>query len=210
MCSFASPELWSLLSDADKQGYLCLRLALHQASHKAQRNKRILHFKDSLKTIKCFCVRHNEFDNLRSFICGVVWFSDFIAINTHQLKQLLGKCKSSINGSLQKIGYVPDVNRGDAVAQMQSVFPYLKDNLAEMRKWTFRSTKEAQEIYELESPKPVIIREEKKKIFEISLNGLAKPQQQKSWDLNVFESDIFPQWNESQCLEADFSFSWES
>ena len=62
-----------------------------------------------------------------------------IVVNTRQLRILLGRCKSSINGSFQSLGYIPIVPDINANSQFINSFSFFKDNSIELRQWTFRS-----------------------------------------------------------------------
>lgn len=132
------PCLWWLLSEADKYQYHCLKMALALTSEKNQRNQRLNSFNKCIEAVKSFAIRGDNKDNIRSYICGIVWLKDGIAINTHYLKALISKCKSSINGSLQKMGLTINVSRTEAIAQMTAAFPNLKENTSELRKWSIR------------------------------------------------------------------------
>jgi hypothetical protein len=60
-------------------------------------------------------------------------------VNTTQLKRLVFKCKSSINGSLKGLGcgvIVTDPSAGD---ELLKEIPYWRDNAAEFRRWTIRT-----------------------------------------------------------------------
>ena len=129
---------WWSLSDTDKYQYSCLRLALAVSTDKNQRNQRITSFKKCIDAVNSFAVRGDGNDLLRSYVCGIIWLPEGIAVNTHYLKALISKCKSSINGSLQKMGYTITINRVEAASIMASTFPGLKENTSEIRKWSIR------------------------------------------------------------------------
>jgi hypothetical protein len=61
-----------------------------------------------------------------------------IAINTRQLRLLISKCKSSINGSLQKMGYTTHMSHSESWKILFSRIPLLKDHFIELRQWTIR------------------------------------------------------------------------
>jgi hypothetical protein len=105
-------------------------------------------------------------------LCGVCWLADGIAVNTHQLKRLVTKCKSSIYGSLQKIGYTVSLGRAESAQAMTAFFPMLKDNTAELRKWTVRRREDG-----LDYPSPgcrVKLQKPRPGVFEIPLEGLCR------------------------------------
>ena len=132
------PSFWWSLTETDKYQYNCLRLALAVSTEKNQRNQRIHSFRKCIEAVKAFAVRGDCNDKLRSYVCGIIWLPEGIAVNTHYLKPLISKCKSSINGSLQKMGYTLIANRVEAASIMASNFPNLKDYTSELRKWSIR------------------------------------------------------------------------
>lgn len=132
------PKYWNILSDFDKYHYNCLRMALSSQYGKNQRNKRIENFTEMLEIIKKFCVRGDGDDWRRFLVCGYCCFPEGIAINTRQLKILILKCKSSINGSLHKMGFNPNFGRAEACNSLLNAIPYLRENLNELRQWTVR------------------------------------------------------------------------
>lgn len=133
------PKFWGLLKPADMQQYICIRSALMSPYGKNYRNK-IENFGDVLQLLKGFCVKMDGDDWKRFLVAGICFFIDgSIAINTHQLRLFIGKCKSSINGSLHKLGYIYSVERSEAIKSITNLIPALKDNTVELRQWTFRS-----------------------------------------------------------------------
>ena len=129
-------EFW-LLNYIDRQQYFQLRSSLSQLTNKRQRNQKIAKFAEALEIIKKWAIRGDQDDHKRCLTCGVLWFDDGIAINTQHLKELLVKCKSSINTTLHDSGFdpYPKGNEGNELVRM---FPFFKNNLMETRKWTLR------------------------------------------------------------------------
>ncbi|EAX96201.1 hypothetical protein TVAG_000300 [Trichomonas vaginalis G3] len=135
---FQLPKYWQILSDFDKYQYNCLRANLSANYSKNQRNKRIENFTEILEIIRRFCVRGDGDDWRRFLVCGYCCFPDGIAINTRQLKLLIFKCKSSINGSLHKMGLSSNIAKNEATNSLIMAIPILRDNINEMRQWTVR------------------------------------------------------------------------
>ena len=131
------PVFYWMMNDMDKYGYNCLKYQLSNAT-KNQRNKRLTNFNEAIESIKLFAIRGDKDDKIRSLVSGICWLPEGIAINTHQLKALLGKCKSSINGSLQKMGFAQNLTRAESIQALTNFFPFFKDNTAELRKWSIR------------------------------------------------------------------------
>jgi hypothetical protein len=91
-----------------------------------------------LDAIKTFAIHDDENDWKRCLVCGVIWLPGSIAINTRQLRLLIDKCKSSINGSLHRMGYSSVTSRGDTSKQLIESVPQLRGNFGELRQWTVR------------------------------------------------------------------------
>ena len=132
------PNHWYILSEYDKYQYNYTRALMSSPSNKNQRNKRIETFSEALDAIKAYAIRGDGEDWRRCLVCGIFWLPEGIAINTRQLRLLIFKCKSSINGSLQKMGFNTNVSRTEAANIMINALPMLKDNTSELRQWTVR------------------------------------------------------------------------
>lgn len=133
-----TPKFFRLLSEADILAYNQLRSDLSSPNCRNRRNKRLETFSEMLNSIKSFAIRKDEDDWKRCLVCGVLWLNNGIAINTRQLRLLINKCKSSINGSLHRMGYSTVMCRGDTSNQLVEMIPLLKNNFAELRQWTVR------------------------------------------------------------------------
>ena len=131
------PTFYELLNADDKKSYEDLRKILNAPDHRYNRNKRIVTFNDMLDQIRKFCCRGDNDDWKRYLVCGICWINDDIAINTRQLRLLLGKSKSTINGAFSKMNYetLPFKNHD---AGLQEKIPFLKGNFTEARQWTVR------------------------------------------------------------------------
>jgi hypothetical protein len=136
---FDKPQYWDLLDDDDKGIYLRIRAALSAPMTRNRRNKRIEDFRAIIDAIEVF--QNSDVENKwrRCLVCGMCRLRNGIAVNTTQLKRLVFKCKSSINGSLKGLGYgviVTDPSAGD---ELLEEIPYLRDNGIEFRRWTIRT-----------------------------------------------------------------------
>jgi hypothetical protein len=133
-----APEFLDLLSPADQLQYSELSVRLSARSNRYVRHHRLDQFEESESAIRSFCIRSDDDDWKRCLVCGLWWFHDGICVNTAQLKLLLGKSKSSINGALSQlqfesvpVSYAPD---GELIRAM----PFLRDLPAAARQWTLR------------------------------------------------------------------------
>jgi hypothetical protein len=132
------PQYWQFLSETDKATYLNLKREFTEASLRHNRNTRLETFDGALDAIRQFAERKDGHDWRRFLVCGVCWMDNAIAINTRQLRLLVSKCKSSINGCLQKMGYATSMSHSESWKLLFSYIPPLKDHFAELRQWTVR------------------------------------------------------------------------
>lgn len=135
-----TPQHWDLLCDADKTEYSKLQSDFQSGTIKKSRNGRVETFEEILEEIRRYCVKEENKDDewKRYLVCGICWMEHAIAINTRQLKLLICKCKSSINGSLQKMGYTTNMAHSESWKILFPKIPLLKDHYSELRKWTIR------------------------------------------------------------------------
>jgi hypothetical protein len=132
------PKYFDVLTPSDQERYNELRATLSSQMCRNRRGKRLEGFSDMLASIRAFCIRRNEDDWKRCLVCGVCWLPNGIAINNRQLSILIDKCKSSINGSLQKMGYSTLQSRNESSSSLCEMIPLLKNNFNELREWTVR------------------------------------------------------------------------
>ena len=137
---FQVPQFWWLLNEQDCYGYQNLRLKIISLNHNLSRDQKNSFdvFQQILGMIQNFVMRGDNFDTRRGLVCGIYWLKDSLLINNHQFQCLVMKCKSSINGSLQKITYISCASRMDSSSMVVKVFPILLEYKNEIRKWTMR------------------------------------------------------------------------
>ncbi|EAY04835.1 hypothetical protein TVAG_226480 [Trichomonas vaginalis G3] len=186
------PNHYEDLEEEDKREYNQIRSIIQQ-SGRNHRGKRLEAFSELLDTLKNFAVRGDSNDWKRCLVVGVCWLENAIAINTRQLRQLTNKCKSSINGSLQRIGYMPVANHSLLNDLLQEKIPFLKGNFSELRQWTIRQQVAL-------TPKPAMP-EEKTKLSPAPVNILPIPtnietsnamQHSQSYEQNITEPENEP------------------
>lgn len=134
-----TPKYFSLLSEADRDKYRNLQTLLLHATEKRHRGHRLDIFLDCLKQIRQFCHRGDDDDWKRCCVCGVCFLKCGIALNSHQMKYLTNKCKSSINGALKMMKYKTTSARGDINPELVDFLPILKGNTNELRQWSVRT-----------------------------------------------------------------------
>lgn len=132
------PNHWFLLSDGDRGAYLKLRSRFYDEISKSKRGERIDIFIDRLNLVRAYLDRDESDKWKRCIVCGICFLESALAINIQQLRMLLGKCKSSINGSLQQLGYTAKPSTNEIDLELQQIVPIFKDDHAEFKKWTIR------------------------------------------------------------------------
>jgi hypothetical protein len=140
MATPALPRHWELLSRDDQAKYLTLQQSLATPSGKNRRNRSVETFPQTLETIKSFVNRNDGDDWKRSLVCGVCWLNSegTVAVNIRQLRVLVSKCKSSINGSFQLLGFSLVSAGTECSGSIGRCLPVLHDNFQELRQWTVR------------------------------------------------------------------------
>jgi hypothetical protein len=115
-----------------------LQRQLCSPSRRHQRAKSGAAFAEVLEMLRTFVMQGNEADTTRGLVCGIFWLHRKIAINTHQLAIITGKCKSSINGAFQALGYGTVPAGADVIGEIEAVFPFMKHQFGMLRQWTIR------------------------------------------------------------------------
>jgi hypothetical protein len=64
--------------------------------------------------------------------------NNMIAVNVRRLRLLVDKCKSSINGSFQRMGCLQFVGKTETVDLLADRIPQIRGNYPELREWSFR------------------------------------------------------------------------
>ena len=132
------PKYIELLSQADVVRYNSLRQTLSSNLCRYNRGNRLSTFQEMLTAIKTFCIHNDEDDWKRCLVCGICWLPQGIAVNNRQFSLLIDKCKSSINGSFQRMGYGTIQSRQDSQKLLTSAIPYLNGKYTEVREWSVR------------------------------------------------------------------------
>jgi len=132
------PANFNLLSGADQQEFLALKDKFHAVTARAGKGERLDVLSERLALIRQFIERGDEDDSTRTAVCGIFFLRDSLAVNIQSLRILLGKCKSSINGSLQRLGYSAEPHGCDADEEFLSRVPGPLRQGSELRTWSIR------------------------------------------------------------------------
>jgi hypothetical protein len=128
------PHFFDQLTPSEQSEYEALRRALASPSCKSRRNKSNETFQEVLDQLRRFVGDSTT----RGLVCGIVWLDRRIAINTHQLSLVSNRCKSSINGSFQSLGYGTIPSGADVSPEIERIFPFMKGQFGLLRQWTIR------------------------------------------------------------------------
>jgi hypothetical protein len=135
------PKYFSLLSAEEQSQYETLRCKLGSRGCRNNRDRRDAAFEENLSWIKDFCERGAGRDSIRSMVCGICWFPAALAVNIRNLRILTGKCKSSINGSLQRVGFQAVAPNDKTLDFLIQKMPELQRDSPSAREWSVRFCK---------------------------------------------------------------------
>jgi len=155
------PDHAELLSAKDLEEYQIMRQRFFAETSKSKKGERLESFIKKLQIIREYTEKGNSNDWKRSIVCGIFFLQNSIGINIQSLRTLLGKCKSSINGSLKQSGYVAHVQTLEFENELTSKIPLANRGMYDLRKWTMRihesQINEESKIPEFSEERPFII-----------------------------------------------------
>ena len=124
---------WNMLDQEDKNEYLTLRDSFHNSTSRERHGNSI---QGDLQTIRNYIDRKEQGKEIRSIVAGIAFSGTFVCVNTSQLKNLLGRCKSSINNGFLLLGYASAKTK---VRQcIISMMPSLLKDSSLLKQWTLR------------------------------------------------------------------------
>jgi hypothetical protein len=151
------PTFYERLKPEDQVSYRTMQAVVSRPENRYNRFRRLATLRSSVDEIRKFCIRGDDSDCARCLVCGICWLDrDEIGINTRQLRLLIAKSKSSINGAFAKMNYVTLPSRGKELDRLCRALPLLKEFPTELRQWTIRSPVEGTTL----EPIPIAVFEE--------------------------------------------------
>ena len=135
---FIQSQYWNNLGQEDRVEFQRLRQHFHQNQKITTKDPRLICFSNELSAILKFIEHSAQGRENRTILAGVAFAGPFICVNTRQLKNFLGRCKSSINGSFQQLGYVALKTKSKARTCVLSLLPSLMNDQNTLRQWTVR------------------------------------------------------------------------
>lgn len=135
---FLNQPLDQFLNKDDYEYYQTLKKTLSSHICRNCRNRRVESFNEILLAIRYFVDHSNEDAWKRSLVCGVCWYKNYICVNIKQMSEFLEKCKSSINGSLQRLCLIVLQNKQQSFRILSEANPYLKNHKDLRKMWSVR------------------------------------------------------------------------
>ena len=132
------PDNANILSEKDLDEYQNMRRCFFSDSSKSKKGERLELLNKRLNHIKSFIEKPDGNEWKRGIVCGIFFLKNSLAINIQALRTLLGKCKSSINGSLQQLGYIARPQTTEFTSELTQKIPLSFRHIAEINKWTMR------------------------------------------------------------------------
>ena len=136
------PQFWDRLSTEEKTEFITLRAQFRQNLHTSVKDRRVISFANELIRVLQYIERDKVHKEERSILTGVCFAGPLICVNTRQLKTFLCRCKSSINGSFQQMGYVALRTKAKARQCIVTLLPALQNEQTILRQWTVRRASE--------------------------------------------------------------------
>jgi hypothetical protein len=129
---------WDRLPAEDQAEFIRLTTQLHHCQKSSGKDPRVVSFQKELNLVLAFLERDEVHREERSILTGIAFAGKFVCVNTRLLKAFLGRCKSSINGGFQQMGYVAIRTKAKARNCIVAVMRSLTNDAALLRQWTVR------------------------------------------------------------------------
>ena len=126
------------MCEDDKQAFRQLHKNFAQKQSSVKEDRHVATFSQEIQSIINFIERRFDGKEARAINAGFSFNGTFICINTRQLKNFISRCKSSINSSLQQLGYTSLKNKAKSHECLVSCLPCLANDHETARQWTVR------------------------------------------------------------------------
>ena len=131
-------QYWNAISQDDRNEFIRLRNSFHHGQKISSKDRRIITFSKELNIVLNYLERSDDNQEARCVLCGVCFVGPIVCVNTRQLKSFLSRCKSSINGSFQQLGFVALRTKAKARNCVLTALPSLQTHQNILRQWTVR------------------------------------------------------------------------
>jgi hypothetical protein len=143
---FGSHPLLSRLPAADQAGYVQLVNYFARSEDRNKRNLGTSTFAKHLAMIHAFVCKGDKFDSLRGLLCGIEFGTNSILTSTTDLKRLMVRSKSSINGCFQRLGCTIVRPALDISTIFGRILPGCPSHFFTTRHWCVRLAGEGTEL----------------------------------------------------------------
>ena len=150
-------KFWSRISPEDQIDFIRLRNSFLQNAKFSSKDRRVVAFRNELIIALKYIEKRSDNIEMRSIITGLSFCGPLIAVNNRQLKLFTGRCKSSINGSFQQLGYGAVKTKAKAKACVVDLLPSLATEPQLLRQWTVRIATDSVPFCFVSCPKNVPI-----------------------------------------------------
>jgi hypothetical protein len=130
---------FGVLSPGDYEEFVRLQQSFSRDPTSTPTHRGSVSFRSELMSIIDFVDRRPEGRELRACATGLIRVSSYLCVNTSVLKKLVHRCKSSINSSLQQLGYCAVKIRPCDNSLLASALASLLRAPTFGRQWTIRS-----------------------------------------------------------------------
>lgn len=131
-------ELWCLLTPWEREEYLRLMNSFRHGPKITSKDRRLITFTNELNLLHDYLESSPNNLEQRCLMVGLCFVGPIVCVNTRQLKAFLNRCKSSINGSFQQLGYVAMKSKAIARECVLSALPMLNSHQFILKQWTAR------------------------------------------------------------------------
>jgi predicted HNH restriction endonuclease len=129
----------TVLSPEDHQRFFELHVVLSATETRFNRNRKRKTLQEQLWAIHSFSARDGPDDWKRLFVCEVALLdASTITINSPAVATVVGKSKSSVNGTLQKMQWTAGERSAADRARLTELISCLAQRPDELRHWTIR------------------------------------------------------------------------
>jgi hypothetical protein len=142
---------WNQVSQDDQTEFMQLRAHLRRGQQPMSKDVRIASLRRELLLVLSYLERSPDNMEARAILAGICFVGPAVCVNTGQLKSLIGRCKSSINGCFKQLGFVAVRTKAKARGFIAAALTSLKDRPEMIRQWTVRCTSSASQFCFLSS-----------------------------------------------------------
>lgn len=126
------------ISKEDIDEYTELVKTLSTPTRAAKPNEqKVIGFANALSEIAAYIENSTRNKEVRAALAGICFAGPYICVNTKQLQKLMNRCKSSINTSLQHLGYLSVQAKVKTRQCLADILPNLAKE-SSIRQWTLR------------------------------------------------------------------------